>query len=175
MIRNGSTIPFPNEFTRPPPCSTQTRRGRCGSSDLRYCRSGCTAARYWRSRQSSFDEHVAVRVDSDHFCRAGKLSLRRAPEGFLITDPRSGKVLSKPDRLNVELGLLRSQCVELFPVARRAPAKLRVLAASVFCFAFVLALDDEPRFTPRTKRGRQLLRARRSGAEVAAARPRCAS
>src|SRR5262249_44856907 len=33
MTRNGRTRPLPNEFARPPSCSSHTSRGSCGSSE----------------------------------------------------------------------------------------------------------------------------------------------
>src|SRR3954470_3721112 len=36
MTANGNTIPFPSEFTTPPAWTSQTVRGRCGSSPRRY-------------------------------------------------------------------------------------------------------------------------------------------
>src|SRR4249919_119268 len=38
MTMNGITIPLPSELTTPPDCTSQTVRGRRGSSRLRYAR-----------------------------------------------------------------------------------------------------------------------------------------
>src|SRR5215210_1568997 len=45
MIRNGITIPFPSELATPPASSSQTGRGSCGLSPLRYAATAFRAAR----------------------------------------------------------------------------------------------------------------------------------